>query len=93
MWSDLLRACPQASFFLTGAWVETWMEVFGPRLDVSVMLFESTDEPVGACLVVHTRPRRAMIPLRRISINAAGESAADTTYIEFNDLVCRTGWE
>jgi CelD/BcsL family acetyltransferase involved in cellulose biosynthesis len=28
-----------------------------------------------------------------MSLNASGESSSDTTYIEFNDLLCRAGWE
>lgn len=92
-WPELVRASRQCSVFLTEAWVQTWIEVFAPLLDVSVAVFESADGPVGACLLVKSTSRRAMIPLRRVSLNAAGEPAADTTYIEFNDLLCRAGWE
>jgi CelD/BcsL family acetyltransferase involved in cellulose biosynthesis len=92
-WSRLFRADSRYSFFLSEAWVEVWIQVFAAKLDISIVLFEDADEPVGVCLLVKTKPRHAMIPLRRISLNAAGEDSADTTYIEFNNLLCRPGWE
>lgn len=93
VWSALARTSPNRSFFLSDAWVESWMEVFATRLDTSILVFETWQEPVAVCLLVKTRPRRAMIALRRISLNASGEAAADSTYIEFNNLLCRAGWE
>lgn len=48
---------------------------------------------MGACLLVDTRRKAAFIPLRRISLNTSGEDAADSTFIEFNGLLCRGGWE
>jgi len=93
VWRQLASVSPECSFFMTEPWVDTWLHVFGARLDVSIVLFESADGPMAACLLVKTRQRHAFIPLLKISLNATGEDNADTTYIEFNQLLCRSGWE
>lgn len=93
VWRELAGTSPHSSFFLTEAWVETWLETFGSHLDVSILLFRTGAETVGACLLAEGTCKRAMIPVRRISLNASGEPAADTTYIEFNNLLCAGGWE
>ncbi|HLK48902.1 MAG TPA: GNAT family N-acetyltransferase [Bryobacteraceae bacterium] len=92
-WERLLASAPRPSFFLSRRWVETWMEVFGPRLETSIAVLEYRDTPVAACLLVQSRRKYGLVPLRRISLNASGENPEDTTYVEFNDLVCLPGWE
>jgi CelD/BcsL family acetyltransferase involved in cellulose biosynthesis len=89
-WSQLAEASP-SSFFLSSDWTETWLEVFGPELDPSLITLSSAGQTVGACLI--TGSRRRLIPLKTISLNAAGESSGDTTYIEYNDLLSAPGWE
>ena len=93
MWRELAQRSPQCSFFLSEAWVATWIEVFAPVLDVSIVSFTARERPVGACLLVKTRSGRGMVRSRRISVNAAGEPAAETTYVEYNNLLCSRGWE
>lgn len=78
---------------MTEPWVDTWLAIFGSRLDASIVLFENGDGPVAACLLVKTRQNHAFIPILRISLNASGEDVGDTTYIEYNHLLCRSGWE
>ncbi len=92
-WTTLANQCSQCSLFLTSNWIETWLEVFGPQLNPSLLLFQSENQPVGACLVSKGNSRSAMIPVQRISLNTTGESPQDTTYSEFNDLLCLEGWE
>lgn len=41
VWAALERQCPRASFFLSEVWVETWLEVFGAGLNVSILVFET----------------------------------------------------
>ena len=92
-WSALASECPECSIFLTANWIETWLEVYGPHLNPSLLLFQSGEQTVGACLVSKGNSRSAMIPVQRISLNATGEPPQDTTYSEFNDVLCLEGWE
>jgi CelD/BcsL family acetyltransferase involved in cellulose biosynthesis len=92
VWRELEEASPNSSFFLTEAWASAWLEVYGPQMDPSILVFESGGRAVGACLLVRSR-RNRLLPVERVSLNAAGEPAGETTYIEFNDLLCLEGWE
>ena len=80
------------SIFLSPLWIETWIETFGSVLQVSLLSLRSDDLDVGACLLVNTPPSITQ-PLRKISLNASGEPATDTTYVELNDVLCRPGWQ
>lgn len=93
LWESMAGTSSHPSFFLTTAWIETWLEVFGDLVQPSILVFESGGSAVGACLVVSSRHRQALFPLRRVSLNAAGEPVKDSTYVEFNNLLCRPGWE
>lgn len=92
-WSELVRCSAQRSIFVSEEWVETWLQIFGPHLDVSIVTFTATKQLVGVCLLVKPAVRWSRIPLRRTYLNAAGEPDAATTYVEFNTMVCRPGWE
>ena len=92
IWSELVEAS-KCSFFVTAEWIETWLEVFGSHLDPSILIVERLGQPIGACLLVMRRPARGFLSIRRMSMNASGEPASDTTYVEFNDILSRAGWE
>jgi CelD/BcsL family acetyltransferase involved in cellulose biosynthesis len=92
LWSELVSVS-QCSFFLTTAWVESWLEVFGTQLHPSILTFTSGSQVVGACLLVNSRPGFNPFFIKRVSLNTWGESATDTTYVEFNNLLTRIGWE
>lgn len=93
VWAELFQSSSSRSFFLSNTWTETWIETYAPHMNVSILLFESAERPVGVCLLVDAKKRRAMIPTRQLSLNASGEDARETTYIEYNDVLCRPGWE
>lgn len=92
VWEQLLSEQPGYSVFLTLPWIETWLETFEDALDANVLILSADDLVVGAGLMVKSGPSLAR-PLRRISMNASGESAADTTYVEFNNVLARKDWE
>lgn len=94
VWSEVAAASPQASCFTDAPWTGAWMEVFAPRLGgVSVVVFRAQQQAVGICLLVRSRRRYGPFCWESISLNASGEPAAETTYIEYNTLLCHPGWE
>jgi CelD/BcsL family acetyltransferase involved in cellulose biosynthesis len=93
VWKGLSERAAEATFFISTDWVGTWLEEFAPRLEVEILLFHGAGEPVGACLLVRRTVRKGPFPVRTVYLNAAGEDPADTTWVEFNDLLCLAGWE
>jgi CelD/BcsL family acetyltransferase involved in cellulose biosynthesis len=82
-----------ASFFLSGHWVATWLEVFGDQLEPEILLFRVEQELVGACLLIRSYSWQTFLPLKRVYLNCAGENEADDTCIEYNRLLCLPGHE
>jgi CelD/BcsL family acetyltransferase involved in cellulose biosynthesis len=93
IWSRLADRCARTSFFLTPAWVDAWISVFGPALNPEILLFESAGEVRAACLLVRTVERRGPFKVRRVYFNTAGEREEESACIEFNDLLCDEGCE
>ena len=87
----VLAAQSASSFFLSPAWVETWLEVFGEQLNPRLLTFVDAGEVVGACLLVRRLHWRKFVPMRRVHLNCAGENHADGTCVEYNRLLCLPG--
>jgi hypothetical protein len=94
VWSALAGACEHATFFLRAEAVGAWLEVFGPRLEPSLLLFRDQEGTVvGAAILVRRTVRKGPFAIRRIYLNTAGEGEAHSACIEFNGLLCRPGYE
>src|SRR5436190_1007753 len=93
LWKELSERSPHTTFFLTPAWVEAWIEVFGELLQPDIAVFRTPETCVGACLLVHRNDRRGPFQVRRVYLNTAGEEDLESACIEFNSLLCSDGWE
>lgn len=93
IWSDLVDASRDCSFFLTCMWVETWLQVYGPLLKPDILVFQADLVPVAATLLVKSRVSRSLIPVSCLSLNTSGEPSPHTAYSEYNDVLCREGFE
>jgi hypothetical protein len=87
-WERIHNLCPDASFFLSREWVDCWLATFGESLNPDLLTFEMEGTVVGGCLLVWRTVWVRGIPLRRVYLNCNGEEDADSTYIEFNSLLC-----
>ncbi len=93
VWSELARESPYGSFFLTAEWTGVWLAVWGRHLNPQILVFRADGVPVAICLLVQKTEYRGPFAIRRIYLNTSGEDAAESAYIEFNNLLCRAGWE
>jgi CelD/BcsL family acetyltransferase involved in cellulose biosynthesis len=86
-WERLYTSNPQASFFLSREWVDTWLATFGESLNPDLITFSADGEVVGCCLIVwRTQWVRGAL-LRRVFLNCSGEDTADSTCIEYNTIL------
>jgi hypothetical protein len=92
-WERLSAAVSQPSFFMTSDWVDTWLSIFGSKLKPQFLLFKEQGLVVGACLLVRRWQWKGPVLLRIIYLNTAGEDPKDGTCIEYNDLLCKPGFE
>lgn len=87
IWERIHGASPQASFFLSRAWVDCWLATFGECLHPDLLVFRAGGDAVGCCLLVHRTQWRRGIPLRCVYLNCSGEDESESTFIEFNSLL------
>ena len=93
VWHLLERGSPYATFFLSRAWVESWLATFADAIPLDLVVFRAGTVPVAACLMVRRLRRHGPFRLRRLFLNTSGEDPGDGPYIEFNNLLCLAGWE
>ena len=68
------------------------MEVFGPDVASEFVIFEQGGEAAGICLLVYRTVLHGPVPIRKVYVNTAGEPEGGVC-IEFNHVLCRTGYE
>lgn len=93
LWKQVQESSPHASFFLSTDWIAAWLETFGDLLRPEILVFEANREVVGTCLLVAKTEPRGPFWVRRIYLNTGGEDRLDRSLVEFNSLLCRSGWE
>jgi hypothetical protein len=90
---QLAESSPYSSFFLSADWTAAWLEIFGDLLQPEILVFEARGEAVGACLLVERTERRGPFRVRRVYLNTGGEDPTERSSMEFNNILCRSGWE
>jgi len=93
LWAELWRSSPYSSVYLSPHWIAAWLETFADLLPAEILVFEEGGAAVGACLLVASSERRGPFRVRRIYLNAGGGPPADRSMMEFNNLLCRAGFE
>jgi CelD/BcsL family acetyltransferase involved in cellulose biosynthesis len=92
-WAELDEVSPYSSFYLSIEWTTAWLEVFGQLLQPEILVFEDANTAIGICLLVRTSEWRGPFRVKRIYLNTVGGDVADRTLMEFNNRLCRRGWE
>lgn len=92
-WEPLRAATSNHSVFLSGAWLQTWLEVYGAHFRAEWVRWEDSGAVVAGTLLVHRTVRNRGLPLRTAFFNASGEAPSRTPFAEFNDVVCLPGRE
>jgi hypothetical protein len=93
LWAELDEVSPYSSFYLSTEWTTVWLEVFGEMLQPEILVFENEERATGICLLVRSTERRGPFRVKRIYLNTVGGDIEDRTLMEFNNLLCRAGWE
>lgn len=92
-WSELYADADAASVFLSPAWMQTWLEVYGGGFKGSWLRWQSEDRTVGGCLLLKHQAWRRCWPLLTVSINTAEDTGARSPCAEFNGVLHLGGYE
>lgn len=87
VWCGLEAASPPP-YFLSWAWVETWLDSLPPALDLALCVARRAGAPVAAFFLgTRTRWRHRVLRSRELHWNMTGHPAYDEICIEYNGLV------
>ena len=92
-WEPLFRSCRNPSIFLSGAWIQTWLEVYGADFEAQWLRWEHNGVVVGGCLLVTRMTWKWLLPMRSLYLNATGETWRRTPFAEYNDILHLPGYE
>ncbi|HEX3757536.1 MAG TPA: GNAT family N-acetyltransferase [Kofleriaceae bacterium] len=87
VWCALEAASPPP-YFLSWAWVETWLDSLPPSADVALCVARRAGAPVAAFFLgTRTRWRHRVLRSRELHWNMTGHAAYDEICIEYNGMV------
>lgn len=87
-----LEAQSDASFFLGWTWTGSWLDSYGVTPDLLAVTDEAGGD-VALALVGHAMAPRLLGRVATISLNQAGNPAADRPFVEYNGLLALRGRE
>jgi CelD/BcsL family acetyltransferase involved in cellulose biosynthesis len=90
-WQPLFEASTCDSLFVSTAWMQAWIGVYGADFEGCWVHWEAQGRVVGGCLLVERVIRVKNVPFRSLFLNATGEAAAPTPLTEYNDLLVVPG--
>jgi hypothetical protein len=91
-WGALHAGLAHPTLFLSEAWVDCWLAVYGPGMRPLLWTARTGGEVVAMALLVRVREWRGPVPVRCLYLNTAGEGA-DSVTLEHNTLLVRPGLE
>jgi len=92
-WAPLYEASDNRSIFLSNAWLQCWLEVYGNDFEGFWVRWEDNGGVVGGCLLLAQTTSRSWIRLRTLYLNATGEARERTPLTEFNAVLRLTGFD
>ncbi len=91
-WGILHAQLQHPTMFLSEAWVDCWLTVFGRDASPLLWVARAGDAVVAMALLVRRWERRGPVPVRCLYLNTAGEGA-DSVTLEHNALLVQPGCE
>jgi CelD/BcsL family acetyltransferase involved in cellulose biosynthesis len=90
-WQPLFEASGSESVFVSTAWMQAWIDLYGAGFQGSWVHWEADGRVVGGCLLVERVIRVRNIPFHSLFLNATGQAAEPTPFAEYNDLLVVPG--
>ncbi|MBW8191612.1 GNAT family N-acetyltransferase [Neiella marina] len=89
IWQQL-ESKAETHFFLSWAWIESWLRI--SPLPLLVVEAKSQDQTVGIGLFSQRVTKKfGLIPIRQLWLNRCGDGRHDQIWIEYNDCLLRRG--
>jgi len=87
IWQEL-TAHGAPSYFLSWSWIENWLAMIPPSLNVQMACFRENGHPALACLLTRTPfVRQGIFRGRALALHETGNWDYDSLYVEYNGFV------
>jgi CelD/BcsL family acetyltransferase involved in cellulose biosynthesis len=86
-WAPLFDAAAEPSVFLSPAWMQSWLDVYGAGFSGSWLRWERGGETVGGCLLLRRRLYRRGLPVETRFINCADGVPGHPPPVEYNQIL------
>ncbi len=86
-WQPLFEASGSDSVFLSSAWMQAWIDIYGADFEGVWVYWEDGGQVVAGCLLIERVIWVRNIPFRSQFLNATGQAAKPTPFAEFNDVL------
>ena len=86
-WKPLHEASDSDSVFLSAAWMQTWVDLYGADFQGSWVHWEIDGQVIAGCLLVERVLWVKTIPFRSMFLNATGSAVHPSPLAEFNDVL------
>jgi hypothetical protein len=90
-WAPLFDAAAEPSVFLSPAWMQSWLDVYGAEFSGSWLRWERGAETVGGCLLLRRRLSRRGLPVETRFLNCADGVPSLPPPVEYNQILHRAG--
>ena len=92
-WPALFDAAANSSPFLSPAYIETWVEVFSAPFSGQWISWYDGDTCVAGTVLLSRRSKRGPVPVHLLVIGTGAEDGENSPWVEYNDVLCRAGYE
>lgn len=82
-----LYAQSEENFFLSPAWMTTWLGVAPPDVELHALRVFDDLNGLHALALIGVPPRRSFLHPRQARLHETGEEALDRIYVEYSDLL------
>jgi Acetyltransferase (GNAT) domain len=86
-WDPLFLVAARSSVFVSKAWLESWLKIYGGDFEGWWIRWDYDGEVVGGCMVSMRVATEGKVPLRSLALNATGQASERTPFAEYNDVL------
>ncbi len=91
LWRQTEARCPRVPLAASWTWTATWLQHYGDTVRTRFAIVERGGDPCAVALLGRSTLRPGHVPVRALHLGTAGEPAADSVCVEYNDLLCVPG--
>jgi CelD/BcsL family acetyltransferase involved in cellulose biosynthesis len=92
-WQPLFEAAGVGSIFVSPAWMQAWIDLYGASFQGAWVHWEVEGRVVAGCLLAERVIPVRSIPFRSLFLNATGHALEPTPFAEYNDVLHLQGHE